>query len=63
MTTLKDLRPAYVAGIGFHRYQFLSETPYVELGLTAVRAALTDAGLAWPSASAISRASRTGRMS
>jgi acetyl-CoA acetyltransferase len=48
MTTLKDLRPAYVAGIGFHRYQFLSETPYVELGLTAVRAALADAELAWP---------------
>jgi len=46
--TLKDLRPVYVAGIGFHRYQFLSETPYVTLGLTAVRAALTDAGLAWP---------------
>jgi acetyl-CoA acetyltransferase len=45
--TLKDLRPAYVAGIGFHRYQFLSDTPYVTLGLTAVRAALADAGLAW----------------
>ena len=45
--TLKDLRPVYVAGIGFHRYQFLSETPYVTLGLTAVRAALTDAGLSW----------------
>lgn len=48
MTTLKDLRPAYVAGIGFHRYQFMSETTYVELGLTAVRAALQDAGLTWP---------------
>jgi acetyl-CoA acetyltransferase len=45
--TLKDLRPAYVAGIGFHRYQFVSETPYVELGLAAVRAALTDAALPW----------------
>jgi acetyl-CoA acetyltransferase len=45
--TLKDLRPAYVAGIGFHRYQFVSDTPYVELGLTAVRAALADAGLPW----------------
>ena len=45
--TLKDLRPAYVAGIGFHRYQFISETPYVELGLTAVRAALADAALPW----------------
>lgn len=47
MTTLKDLRPAYVAGIGFHRYQFASETTYVDLGLTAVRAALRDADLAW----------------
>jgi acetyl-CoA acetyltransferase len=46
--TLSDLRPVYVVGIGFHRYQFISETPYVELGLTAVRAALLDAGLAWP---------------
>src|SRR5580693_618023 len=46
--TLADLRPVYVAGIGFHRYQFLSDTPYVDLGLTAVRAALADAGLAWP---------------
>jgi acetyl-CoA acetyltransferase len=46
-TTLRDLRPAYVAGIGFHRYQFISETPYVELGLTAVRAALADASLPW----------------
>jgi len=26
-TTLKDLRPVYVAGIGFHRYQFISDTP------------------------------------
>ena len=46
--TLKDLRAVYVAGIGFHRYQFASETPYVDLGLTAVRAALADAGLSWP---------------
>jgi acetyl-CoA acetyltransferase len=44
---LNDLRPAYVAGVGFHRYQFASETSYVELGLTAVRAALDDAGLPW----------------
>ena len=48
MINLNELRPAYVAGIGFHRYQFASETPYVQLGLTAVRAALDDAGLAWP---------------
>jgi acetyl-CoA acetyltransferase len=46
--TLSDLRPIYVVGIGFHRYQFISDTPYVELGLTAVRAALLDAGVAWP---------------
>jgi acetyl-CoA acetyltransferase len=45
---LNQLRPVYVVGVGFHRYQFLSDTTYVELGLTAVRAALADAGLAWP---------------
>jgi acetyl-CoA acetyltransferase len=45
--TLNDLRPIFVTGIGFHRYQFASDTPYVELGLTAVRAALADAGLTW----------------
>lgn len=38
----------YVAGIGLHPYQFPSDTPYTQLGLTAVRAALADAGLAWP---------------
>jgi len=38
----------YVVGIGMHAYQFPSETPYTHLGLTAVRAALKDAGLAWP---------------
>jgi acetyl-CoA acetyltransferase len=45
---LSALRPVYVAGIGMHPYQFPSETPYVRLGITAVRAALADAGLAWP---------------
>jgi acetyl-CoA acetyltransferase len=45
---LKDLRPVYVVGIGLHRYQFLSDVPYVTLGLTAVRAALADAKLEWP---------------
>jgi len=45
---LNELRPVYVVGVGFHRYQFLTDTPYVELGLAAVRAALVDAGLAWP---------------
>ena len=43
--TLSDLRPVYVVGIGWHRYQDPSETPYVELGLTAVRQALNDAKL------------------
>ena len=38
----------FVAGIGLHPYQFPSETPYTVLGLAAVRAALADAGLAWP---------------
>lgn len=45
---LKDLRPIYVVGVGWHRYQPLSETPYVMLGLPAIRQALTDAGIAWP---------------
>jgi acetyl-CoA acetyltransferase len=45
---LKDLRPVYVIGVGWHRYQFLSNTTYIDLGLTAVRQALKDAGLAWP---------------
>ena len=45
--TLRDLRPIYVVGIGWHRYQFPTETTYVELGLTAVRASLHDAGVAW----------------
>lgn len=45
MKTLKDLRPVYVVGIGWHKYQDRSETPYVELGLTAARAALQDAGV------------------
>ena len=46
--TLKDLRPVYVVGIGWHRYQPLSDTPYVMLGLPAIRQALADAGIAWP---------------
>lgn len=45
---LKDFRPVYVVGIGLHPYQFMGPTPYVELGLTAVRGALTDAGISWP---------------
>ena len=41
-------RPTYVVGIGLHRYQRQSDTTYVTLGLTAVRAALDDAAVAWP---------------
>jgi acetyl-CoA acetyltransferase len=48
MKTVRDLRPVYVAGIGLHPYQYVSETPYVSLGLEAVREALDDAGIAWP---------------
>jgi acetyl-CoA acetyltransferase len=47
MAALRDLRPVWVVGIGLHRYQAASDTPYVVLGLTAVRAALADAGLEW----------------
>jgi acetyl-CoA acetyltransferase len=45
--TLIDLRPVYVVGLGLHRYQRLSETTYVDLGLTAVREALADAKIQW----------------
>jgi acetyl-CoA acetyltransferase len=46
--TLKDLRPVYVVGVGWHRYQPLSETSYVTLGLKAIRDALADADIPWP---------------
>jgi len=42
-----DRNPVYVIGVGMHPYQNPSSTPYVELGLTAIRAALADAGIAW----------------
>jgi acetyl-CoA acetyltransferase len=45
--TLLDLRPVYVVGIGLHRYQRMSDTTYVDLGLTAVREALADAKIPW----------------
>ncbi|MDP3415028.1 thiolase family protein [Falsiroseomonas sp.] len=48
MSGLAGLRPVRVVGIGMHRYQFASDTPYITLGLTALRAALEDAGLGWP---------------
>jgi len=47
--TLRQMRPVYVIGIGLHKYQRLSETPYVTLGLTAVREAIADAGIEWRS--------------
>lgn len=47
-----DLRPVYVVGIGLSRYKPLSDTPYVALGLEAIRQALTDADLAWPAVDA-----------
>jgi acetyl-CoA acetyltransferase len=46
--TLNELRPVYVVGIGWHKYQDPSETSYVDLGLTAIRAAIADAGIEWP---------------
>ena len=45
--TLRELSPVFVIGAGWHPYQAASETTYVELGLTAVREALADAGIAW----------------
>ncbi|WP_417593233.1 thiolase family protein [Parasphingorhabdus sp.] len=47
--TLGDFRPVYVVGIGLHRYQRASEKTYVELGLTAIRNALSDAGISFSS--------------
>ena len=46
-TRLDEHRAVYVVGVGLHRYQRPSDTTYVELGLTAVRAALGDAGVPW----------------
>lgn len=47
MSRLLLERPVHVVGIGMHAYQFPTEIPYTTLGLTAVREALADAGLAW----------------
>jgi acetyl-CoA acetyltransferase len=41
-------RAVHVVGVGLHRYQPTSATTFVDLGLTAVRAALADAGVPWP---------------
>jgi len=48
MSRLLLERPVYVVGIGLHPYQFPTPTPYVTLGLAAVRAALADANVNWP---------------
>ena len=48
MSHLLQERAVHVVGIGMHPYQFPGDTPYVQLGLTAVRESLRDAGLAWP---------------
>ena len=45
--SLLQQRPVYVVGVGLHRYQKKSERSYIELGLTAVREALDDAGIPW----------------
>lgn len=45
--TLSMLRPVYVIGIGWHPYQYRSDTSFVELGLRAARGALADAALEW----------------
>jgi acetyl-CoA acetyltransferase len=45
--SLLQQRPIYVVGIGLHRYQKESDRSYIELGLTAVREALDDAGIQW----------------
>ncbi|MFB8005250.1 thiolase family protein [Nocardia sp. NPDC056000] len=47
MSTDDALRPAWVVGVGLHPYQKLGGTPYTELGVTAIRAALADAGIEW----------------
>jgi acetyl-CoA acetyltransferase len=48
MSGLLQERAVHVVGIGMHPYQFPSETPYVHLGLTAIREALKDSDLQWP---------------
>ena len=45
--SIKEMRPVYVVGIGLDRYQRKSERSYVEIGLTAIRSALSDADISW----------------
>ena len=40
-------RAVWVVGVGMHPYQKPGDTPYTQLGVTAVREALADAGLKW----------------
>ena len=47
MTIGASPRTVWVIGVGLHPYQKPSDTPYTQLGVTAVRAALADAGLKW----------------
>src|SRR3546814_7051467 len=44
---ISDRVPVYVVGIGFHPYQYASDTSYVALGLRAIREALADARIDW----------------
>jgi acetyl-CoA acetyltransferase len=37
----------FVVGVGLHKYQFPTETPFVGLGIAAIREALGDAAVAW----------------
>jgi acetyl-CoA acetyltransferase len=52
MVRITDLRPVHVVGIGLHPYQYPTDTSYIELGLRAVREALDDAGITWPTVEA-----------
>ena len=47
MTGAAEVRDVFVVGAGLHPYQPPSATPYVTLGLTAIRAALADADIDW----------------
>ena len=47
MSTGAGVRAAWVIGVGLHPYQRPSDTPYTQLGVTAIRAALADADLDW----------------
>ena len=47
-TSLAQLRPVRVVGVGLHPYQKPDDTPYTQLGVHAIRGALADAKLQWP---------------